>query len=485
MYTYRLNQEKTPILTALENYRSQRVLPFDVPGHKQGKGNPELRTLLGEKCLSIDVNSMKPLDNLGHPTSVIKEACELAADAFGCDQAFFIVNGTTSSVQAMILSSCTSGDKIIMPRNVHRSAINALVISGAIPVYVSPGIHSDLGISLGMSYESVKSAIEQNPEARAVFVNNPTYYGVCSDLKSIIELAHSHNMLVLADEAHGTHFYFGQGLPPAAMRLGADMAAVSVHKTGGSLTQSSMLLVNTDRISADYVRTIINLTQTTSASYLLLSSLDITRKNLALNGENIFARVLELAEYARGEINAVGGYNAFSEDIINGTDAFAFDRTKLSVHTLELGLTGFEVYDILRDEYGIQIEFGDLGNFLAMISVGDTYLGIERLVSALAEIKRLHSKDKRGMLNNEYIPPIVRVSPKEAFYGRNKLVELADSEGGVCGEFVMCYPPGIPIVAPGEVVTKDVISYIKYSKEKGAVLIGAEDMELNYINILE
>jgi arginine decarboxylase len=480
---YRNRQSATPIATALLQLKNRRVLPFDVPGHKQGRGTPELKEFLGEKCVSIDVNSMKCLDNLCHPVSVIKEAEELAAEAFGCDNVFFLVGGTTSSVQAMILGCCAENDKIIMPRNVHRSAINAVILCGAVPVYVNPGINSELGIPLGMTLESVEKAILENPDAKAVFVNNPTYYGICSDLAGIIKLAHSHGMLVLVDEAHGTHFYFHDDLPGAAMHLGADMAAVSVHKTGGSLTQSSLLLLNKARVNPDHIRVVINLTQTTSGSYLLLSSLDIARKNLALNGGAMFGRVLELAEYARKEINDIGGYYAFADEI-KGPAVADFDRTKLSINTIKLGLAGFEVYEILRDEYSIQVEFGDVANFLAIISVGDTTLAIERLVASLAEIKRLKSGQHAGMFDHEYITPIVKVTPEKAFYAKKRSVPLEASEDEISGDFVMCYPPGIPIIAPGEVITKEIISYIHYAKEKGALLTGAEDMSLENINIL-
>lgn len=219
-----------------------RVVPFDVPGHKHGKGNPELCDFLGKRCVEIDVNSMKPLDNLCHPTSVIREAEELAADAFGAAHAFLMVGGTTSSVQAMILSVVKRGDEIILPRNVHRSVINALVLTGAIPVYVNPQMNDRLGISLGMSVADVKAAIEKHPSAKAVLVNNPTYYGICSNIREIVRLAHAAGMKVLADEAHGTHFYFGENMPVSAMAAGADLASVSMHKSGGSLTQSSFLL---------------------------------------------------------------------------------------------------------------------------------------------------------------------------------------------------------------------------------------------------
>jgi len=479
-----LSQQRAPILEALNEYKKKRVVPFDVPGHKRGKGNRELTEFLGEKCLTVDVNSMKPLDNLCHPISVIKDAEALAADAFGASEAFFMVNGTTSAVQAMILAVCKAGDKIILPRNVHRSVINALIIGGAIPVYVNPQTNQKLGIALGMSVAEIKAAIAEHPDAKAILVNNPTYYGICSNLLAITTLAHQHNMLVLVDEAHGTHFYFGDGLPVSAMAAGADMTSISMHKSGGSLTQSSLLLTG-PRVNANYVRQIINLTQTTSASYLLLSSIDISRRNLALRGREIFNQVSEMAQYARDEINQIGDYYAFSKELINGDSVFDFDITKLSVNTLETGLAGIEVYDILRDEYDIQIEFGDIENLLAYISIGDRHRDLERLVSALSEIRRLHKKSKVGMLDHEYITPRVVIAPQQAFYSAKQAMPLDQSIGKICTEFVMCYPPGIPILAPGEEITAEVVEYIKYAKAKGCSLTGTEDMETENLNVLQ
>ena len=476
-------QEDAPIYEALEQFRRMRIVPFDVPGHKRGRGNPELSELLGDRCVNIDVNSMKPLDNLCHPVSVIKAAEELAAEAFGAAHAFLMVGGTTSAVQSMALACCKKGDKIIMPRNVHRSIINALVLCGARPVYVNPDVDRHLGISLGMKVEQVEQAIRDNPDAVAVFVNNPTYYGICSDLRTIVEAAHSHGMKVLVDEAHGTHFYFGENFPVTAMAAGADMASVSMHKSGGSLTQSSLLLVGKD-MHPGYVRQIINLTQTTSASYLLLSSLDISRRNLALRGREAFAKVAELAEYAREEINRIGGYYAFGDELVNRDSVYAFDPTKLSVHTLDIGLAGIEVYDILRDEYDIQIEFGDLGNMLAYLSIGDRKQEVERLVSALADIKRRYQKDKTGMLSQEYIPPRVVMTPQESFYAPKEQLPIQEAEGRICSEFVMCYPPGIPILAPGEEITDDIIEYILYAKEKGCSMTGPEDEKIEKLNVV-
>lgn len=475
-------QQRAPIFEALSEFKKMRIVPFDVPGHKRGKGNKNLTEFLGENCLTVDVNSMKPLDNLCHPVSVIKEAEEIAADAFGAAHAFFMVGGTTSSVQAMVLSVLKKDDKIILPRNVHRSVINALVLCGAIPVYINPQTDKRLGIPLGMSLQDIKQAIKDNPDAKAVLVNNPTYYGICSDLKSITEYAHKHNMLCLADEAHGTHFYFSDKLPLSAMKAGADIAAVSMHKSGGSLTQSSFLLCG-ENINSNHVRKIINLTQTTSGSYLLLSSLDLSRQNLALDGENIVNKVIKRAEYSRDEINQIGDYYAFSKEMINGDSVFDFDVTKLSINTLDLGLAGIEVYDLLRDEYDIQIEFGDLGNILAYISLGDTNKNIERLISALSEIRRLYKKDKSGMLSHEYINPIVSLSPQKAFYADTVSLPIKECKDKICCEFVMCYPPGIPILAPGEIITKDIIEYIEYTKDIGCSLTGPEDMDINKLNV--
>ena len=480
----RLSQTQAPIYEALERFHRSRVVPFDVPGHKRGQGNPELKALLGEACVSNDVNSMKPLDNLCHPVSVIRDAEELAAEAFGAAHAFFMVGGTTSAVQAMILSVVKRGDKIILPRNVHRSVINAMILCGAVPVYVNPDMDTRLGIPLGMKISQLEEAMNQHPDAKAVLVNNPTYYGICSDIRYIVKIAHARGMKVLADEAHGTHFYFHELLPVSAMEAGADLAAVSMHKSGGSLTQSSFLLAGPG-VNPGYVRQIINLTQTTSGSYLLLTSLDISRRNLAIRGREEFQNVMRLAQYAREEINAIGGYYAYSKELVNNDSVYDFDVTKLSVYTLDIGLAGIEVYDLLRDEYDIRIEFGDLGNILAYVSIGDRIKNIERLVSALAEIRRRFKRDRTGLLTQEYLPPVVAVSPQDAFYAEKESLPIMETEGRICSEFVMCYPPGIPILAPGERITRDILEYIRYAKEKGCSMTGTEDPEINFLNVLK
>lgn len=292
-------------------------------------------------------------------------------------------------------------------------------------------------------------------------------------------------MKCLVDEAHGTHLYFGENMPVSAMAAGADMAAVSMHKSGGSLTQSSVLLTGPS-MHEGYVRQIINLTQTTSASYLLLSSLDISRRNLALRGRQAFSEVVKLAEYARKEINSIGGYYAYSRELVNGDSIYDFDVTKLAVNTLDIGLAGIEVYDLLRDEYDIQIEFGDLGNLLAYLSIGDRQRDVERLVSAMAEVRRRFGKpDKANLMKQEYIEPEVAVSPQDAFYAEKESLPLRQTQGRICSEFVMCYPPGIPILAPGERITGPILDYIEYAKEKGCSMTGPEDAQIERLNVLK
>jgi arginine decarboxylase len=480
----KLQHDKAPIYEALKKLIEDNTIPFDVPGHKRGVGNPLLQEFLGEQALRYDVNSSKTIDNATHPTGVIREAERLMADAFGADEAFLMVNGTTSAVQAMVMAACSEGEKIIMPRNVHKSAINALILSGAVPVYINPGLDNKVGISLGMSVNDVKTTIEENPDAKAIFIINPTYYGICSNIKEIADLAHEYGMLVLVDEAHGTHLYFGEDTPSGGMELGADLCALSLHKTGGSLTQSSVLLVKNERISPQYVRSIINITQTTSSSYLLLTSLDLARKQLALRGPEMIKNAIQLSNYAREEIKKIGDYIVFDKSLINGDTVADYDVTKLSINVSNIGLSGFEMGDLLRDEYKILIEYGDANNFMCIFSLGDTKENVDKLIAALKSIREKYKSDKIEIAKAEFIPPNVWVSPREAFYARKMPVPFIESEGLVSGEFIMCYPPGIPVIAPGEIISAEAIEYILYSKAKGSTITGTEDLTNEYINIL-
>ncbi|SHJ98304.1 aminotransferase class I/II-fold pyridoxal phosphate-dependent enzyme [Tepidibacter formicigenes] len=481
----RLNQNMTPLFTALKEYHSKNVVPFDVPGHKHGVGLSEFRDFIGERVLEIDVNSMKCLDNLCNPIGVIKDAQELTADAYWADHAYFIVNGTTAAVQAMIMSACEPGDKIIIPRNAHKSATSAIILSGAVPVYIQPEINEELGIAMGVSVEEIERAIGKHPDTKAIFLINPTYYGAVSDLASIVKIAHRNGIAVLVDEAHGAHMNFHEELPESAMKVGADMAAVSMHKTGGSLTQSSILLLRDGIIDYNHVKTTINLTQSTSASYLLMSSLDVARKQLATKGEEMLDNILKLTREARENINKIEGLYAFSKELIDTPGVYDFDETKLGVNVRRLGLTGYEVYDILRDEYNIQVELADMYNILAIVSLGDTKESLDALVYALDDIAKKYKKDEEIKLKKSILQnPDLIVTPRDAYYSSKHSVPLDEANGEISGESVMVYPPGIPLVVPGERITKDMIDYIKVLKEEECQLQGTQDPYVDYINVL-
>ncbi len=478
-------QKEMPLFEALKVYDERQVVPFDVPGHKHGKGLSVMAEYYGEKMLALDVNSMPCLDNLSNPIGVIKEAEDLAADAFGADSAFFLVNGTSAGIQAMIMTVCEPGDKIILPRNCHKSAISALILSGAIPIYVQPQIDERLGIAMGVELDDIKQTIIENPDAAAVFIINPTYYGAASDLKEIIRFAHQYNMLVLVDEAHGAHFHFHPDVPASAMKLGADMSAVSLHKTGGSLTQSSILLLNEERINHKKVRTTLSLNQTTSASYLLMASLDIARQQLATEGFERIDEILKLCDNARTEINNIPGLYAFGPDQIGEAGVYDFDTTKLGVHVAKLGLTGFEVYDLLFEKYNIQIEMADMYNILAIVSLGDNRESLQTLVAALADIATNHANAQpldtvTAVLHNPY----VIVSPRDAYYAKKHVVKLEDAVGEISGESIMTYPPGIPVVTPGERISKEIVAHIIELKKQPSLLQGTEDPYVDQIKVL-
>lgn len=468
-------QENTPLADALLKQVKDNYVAFDVPGHKSN--HDDLIDFFGEKCVLLDKNSRESIDYLCQPRGVILEAEKLAAEAFGAKDAFFMVGGTTSSVQAMIMCVCTPGDKIILPRNVHYSVINAVILAGAVPVYVEPPVHSTLGIALGMRVEDLEHCIRQNTDAKAVLVNNPTYYGICSDIKSIIELAHSYQMYVLADEAHGTHFYFSDQLPEASIQSGADLAAVSIHKTGGSFTQTSILL-SSGTIEKESVSETINLMCTTSASYLLMASLDIARKNLVLNGEQKLAETIALAEKTRNEINKLNGFYAFGKEIIDNDTVYDFDLTKLSINSFGTGLTGIEVYAMLRDRHNIQLEFGDMRNFLAVCSMFDTKNDHHKLLNALKTISEQCKGCGTDIPCYEYIPPIVKLSPRKAFYSRKTVIPVTEAKNRISGCAVMSYPPGIPLLAPGELITQKIIEHIVFAANKGCSVSGL-DKQMN------
>lgn len=448
--------------------------------------DPEFRSFIGDNALSIDLINIAPLDDLHQPMGVIEEAQKLAADAYGADHTFFSVQGTSGAIMTMIMTVCSEGDKIIVPRNVHKSVLAAIIFVGAKPVFIQPARDKNLGIDHGIPTRSVRRALEKHPDAKAVLVINPTYYGVCTDLKEIVDLVHSYNMPVLVDEAHGVLIHFHDKLPMSAMEAGADMAATSVHKLGGSMTQSSVLNVKGNRVNPKRIQTIISMLTTTSTSYILLASLDTARRHLALNGYAMAERTIELAQYTRKQINEISNLYCFGEEILGEEATYNYDPTKICVHVRKLGITGFEVENWLRDHYNIEVEMSDMYNILCLITPGDTQENVDTLLEALHELSHMNDdvvEVKEVIIKVPAIPQLT-LTPRDAFYGETEILPFKDAADRIIAEFIYVYPPGIPILLPGEVITQELIDYIVEHVEVGLPVKGPEDRSVQNVKVI-
>ena len=486
-----MSQQKTPLFTGLLEHVKKNPVQFHIPGHKKGTGmDPEFRNFIGDNALSIDLINIGPLDDLHHPHGMIKEAQELAAKAFGADHTFFSVQGTSGAIMTMIMSVCGPGDKIIVPRNVHKSIMSAIIFSGATPIFIHPIIDPTLGISHGITIEAVEKALQAHPDAKGVLVINPTYFGISANLEKIVKIAHSYAVPVLVDEAHGVHIHFHDDLPLSAMQAGADMAATSVHKLGGSMTQSSVLNVKGNLVSPKRVQSIISMLTTTSTSYLLLASLDVARKQLATKGYDLISKTIALANDTRNEINQIKGLYCIGPEILGTKATHDYDPTKLIISIKDLGITGYDVEVWLRENYNIEVELSDLYNILCIISIGDTKETTQILTSALKELSKKYLSEAKSQVAKPirvHVPdiPTLALSPRDAFYSETEVIPFKESVGRIIAEFVMVYPPGIPIFIPGEIITEENIEYIQENIDVGLPVQGPEDENFNTIRVIK
>lgn len=484
-------QARAPLFEALRAYLGKDMAPFHTPGHKQGRGiDPELLDLLGPNVFAIDLTELPEVDNLHDPDGVIKEAQELAAEAYGADHTFFLCNGSTSGNDTMVLSVCDPGDKIIIPRNAHKSILGGIILSGAIPVYVQPSWDVDYGIAHGISPEAVEAALLANPDAKAVVLVNPNYYGGVVDVETIARIAHAHGKPLLVDEAHGPHFHFHPQLPISALAAGADLVVQSTHKIISGMTQASMLHVREGYVDVRRVRNVLQLLQSTSPSYVLLASLDVARRQMAVHGETLLGRTLALAESARERLNAIPGVSCFGREVCGLPGLFDLDTTKLTVRFSGLGLSGFDAIDVLNERFGIQSEMATLYNVLEIVSIGNTERDLDRLVAAVRTIAdEAHAKGVRvpDAFENPPLPwlPEPVLSPRDAFFAPVKRIPFSDSVGEICAEIISPYPPGIPILAPGERITQDHVDYLRLIHAYGAFINGPEDVKLATIKVVD
>lgn len=489
----RLKQTDTPLLAAMARYVEDGVIPFHTPGHKQGKGiHPALERWVGRDTLALDLALMEELDDFHEPHGCIKDAQDLAAELYGADHSFFVINGTTGGIYAMILAVAGPGDKIIVPRNAHRSIIGGIILGGATPVFMNPEVDQELGLAMGVTAQAVETAIRQHPDAKAVLIINPTYYGVATDLKAIVEMVHKAGMVVLVDEAHGPHLRFSPRLPTSALDAGADICAQSTHKIIGAMTQCSMVHCREGRIRVPQLKAMLQLVQSTSPNYIMLASLDVARMQMAMEGTVLIEKAIDLAQWVRDEINKIPGLYCFGREKIGNPGVHSLDPTKVTVTVKGLGMRGAEAERILRHKYKIQVELSDMYNILFLITLGDEEYEAKALVNALRDMAEKYAKpcdfsDMESCIREVHYPasPQGVLSPREALFGNTCMVPFAHSEGMICAEIVTFYPPGIPLLCPGERITREIIDYCALLQDAGLHISGPEDYTLKTIKVVD
>ena len=481
----KLNQRKTPFLDAVKFAVENTISPLDVPGHHMGNVSNKLKDYLGDIVFKSDVNAPYGLDNLANPHGVIAEAETLMADLCHADDSFFLINGTTSGIIAMIMATCKANDRIILPRNVHKSIVNGLILSGATPIYIMPHLDTELEIANQPSVEEYIKAMQKFPSAKAIFVINPTYFGAVTDLKRLVEEAHSRGMAVLVDEAHGAHYYFDQNGPISAMDAGADVSSVSFHKTGGSLTQSSVLLLKSKIINKLDIQKALNVLNTTSPSTLLLASLDAARQHVALHGEQEMIKVHELSSYVREQINKINGFISCGKEHFITRGCYDYDDTKLVIKLDHLDINGFDLYKLLKTKFDIQMELAETYVVLGILAIGTKKNHLSKLIEALKQISKEHYKKDIDYPRHAFSVdfPFQLTRPRSAYHAPGKKLLLEDADNQISKESIMIYPPGIPLIVPGEVFTKELIERIKEYKKSNVTILS--DYGADYVSVID
>jgi arginine decarboxylase len=492
-----LDQTRAPYFQVLLDYVDAGVIPFHTPGHKQGIGMERaFRDFVGDNVLAIDLTQIRGLDDLLQPAEALVEAQELAAECFGAEQSFFMINGSTSGNQCMMMAALNPGDKIALPRNSHKSAMGGLIMSGATPVWMHPEVDESLHMDHTVTPETVRATLEREPDVKAVYVVSPTYYGVAADLEGIAAVAHEHGIPLLVDEAWGPHFHFHPALPLSAMQAGADMCINSTHKMLGSLSQTSMLHVRGNRIKLDRLKAVYKLFLSTSPNLVLVASLDVARRQMALEGPALLSRTIEIANDARARLNEIKGVYCFGEELEGRAGVYDLDPTKVTITVKDLGYTGYEAEEILRRRYNVQVELADLFNVVALYTIGTTAEASDQLIRGVSELARedrpldifspsgvLDRRMKTGTYHLPKIPPI-RLVPRDAFLASTEFVPFKNSAGRVCAEVITPYPPGIPVISPGEEITHEIIDYLMLEKRAGVKMQGPYDDDLKFIRVV-
>lgn len=483
-----LDQNQTPFLDSLIEEKNRWQTSFHMPGHKGTlEPNPKLVDYWGGNVHPADLVEINGIiDYLHSPKGALKAAQDLAASAYGADHTFFLINGSTVGNITSIMATCGRGDEVIMPRASHRSVYGGVVLSGATPVYVAPDYITEIGFPLATDTATVTQLLAQHNNVKAIHVTSPNYYGYLSDVGKLAQMAHAHNAAMLVDEAHGSHLAFHDGLPHSAVQLGVDMVIQSTHKTQSALTQGSMLHCNDGIVNVARVAQILALLQTSSPSSIILASIDAARQFTAVYGHDLLQQALHLAQYAREAIREMTNLWCYGEDLVGQKGIYTYDPTKLVIRVSETGWSGFEVYDKLRYEHGIDAEFADLKHVICSVTMGDTELSILKLINALRAISQEVSG--KPVLDYEYalptnLPEMV-MSPNDGYFAPTKTVSLEQSLGEICAENIIPYPPGIPLIVPGERIQREHLDYLFYIRSKGSGVVGTEDRTLSTLRVV-
>ena len=479
-------QNKVPIFDTLLGHAKRNVTSFHTPGHKNGKGiDPILKEVTGDGLYKFDVTVFDEVDSLHDPEGPIKKAEELMAEAYGVKHSLFLVNGTSVGNIAMFLSACDPGDSIIVSRSSHKSIMGGIILSGVWPIWLQPTIDQNLDIIFNSTYEEIKQALDMYPEARAVFLTSPTYNGVATEVKKIADLCHRKGKILLVDEAHGPHLKFNDKLPMSAVDAGADLCVQSTHKILSALSQGSVLHHNSKLVDINRVKKIVSMLQTTSPQYLTLASIDLARRQAVLHGKGMFDKVIEAAEWARKEINEkIPNMRCLTKADIKDRN-FDLDLTKLTINVTKTGLSGYEVDEILAKKYNIQVDCSDTFNLIAIMGIGSDMEDVQKLVSALKEIsKKYKGTQKNWILKIPSLATEMVMTPREVFLSHDiKKIPLAKSVGHVSAQVLTPYPPGIPVVIPGERISKEICDYLVEMASKGIRISGQEGDILKMVKV--
>lgn len=474
-----------PLVEAMLQYKTENVYPLHTPGHKGGRGmEPLLRQELGDSIL-MDVSLMSELDDIHEPESYIKNAQALAAATYGSDACFWAVNGTSQAIHAMLMTALKPGEKLLLPRNAHRSVAGGLILGGIEAVYLQPEYNEEFGLQMQISPQAVAKALTSDSSIKAVLLTSPNYYGIAADVQSIAKICHQYGAVLLVDEAHGPHLGFSRLLPPSALQSGADACAQSTHKILGAMTQCSMLHVQGKRLDLQKAADVMSILTTTSPNYLLMASLDAARAQVQTRGKEMAEASVAAALKLRTLCKKYTGLK-----VLEGGDCsnLLLDSTKVTVNFAAWGYTGVEAGELLR-QAKVAVELVDAQNVLFLVTYADTGKDYDQALIRIDEVLKYMEQHKKTPQKNpaaQPVPVTKAVLPlRKVFYAEKKAVPLAQAAGCICGEQISFYPPGIPALLPGEEITAELVAYCAAMKALGLPVSGPADSSLQTIRVVQ